>query len=210
MSTQAVENKKDALYIYKLFEDLLHGDLTRAQFDSFVEDMREQPDQLDVLDMEVNSFLVEVYKNRNMDNYDIAQDNDDMFSARGQANSSTPEYQAMAVDIFRWLDANTRNFETNFVSALWEHSYSSVHLKFSKTSKVSTLLADSTMKYPNTETSQLARMFLKSRPEGYFADIGLNHKNLARLGEIIGDRLLQENAHNLIVRGKIFSNDLSL
>jgi hypothetical protein len=210
MSTQATENKKDALYIHKILEDLVHGDLTKVQFDGFVEDMREQPDQLDVLDMEVNSFLAVCYKNRNLDNYDIEQDNDENFNARGLSNSKTPEYQALAVYIFRWLDANTRNFETNFVSALWEHSYSSVHLKFSKTTKVSTLLADSTMKYPNTETSQLARMFLKSRPEGYFADIGLNHKNLARLGEIIGDRLLQENSHNLIVRGKIFSNDLSL
>lgn len=210
MSTQVTKYKNDAVSIRSIFVDLLRGQMDRERFDGFVEDMRAQPEQLDVLDMELNDVFVEVRLDRNLDNYDPEQENDEIFSDSGLINSKTPDYQALAVDIFRWLDANTRNFESSFISAMWDYSYSTVHLKFKKEMKIDSLLGNSTMKYPNTESSQLCRMFLKSRPEGYFSDINIDHKEMARLGEIIGERLLNENKHNLVVLGKIFGNDLSL
>jgi hypothetical protein len=193
-----------------LFKKLVYGQLTREQFEGFVQSMRERPDRLEVLDMELNDYLAEEATDREEENYDFAQQSKDTIDGDDLKHSKTQAYQALAVDVFRWFDANTRHFESNFISALWQQPYISVHLD-DKAGKISFILGnEEIMKYPNEGSSQLARIFLKSRPDGYFAGIGLGHQDLAKLGQILGERLMKENVDNLPVLGKLFANDLSL
>lgn len=198
MTTQTAEQK--ALSLRDLFKTLVYGRLTRQQFDGFVKGMRERPDHLEVLDMQLNVYLTQQAKDREDDNYDFAQQSKDTISGDDLKRSKTPAYQALAVDIFRWFDANTRHFESNFVSALWGYDFIDVHLDFGKEDRMVCILEnEEVMKYPNDQSSQLSRIFLKSRPEGYFAGLDLDHQILACISDIIGERLMKENVDNLVV-----------
>lgn len=203
------KSKSTYLTIKHVLDDILSGEFIRDGFEGFVEHMRANPDLFEVLDMELNSALLEYANEKNQASYDAEQLSDDTLQGEGLAASKSKEYGGLVKDVFAWLESNTRYFESNFLSALCEHTYHGVH-RMDRSEKIAVALGQISARAPYIPVTQLARMFVKTRPDGYFKDIDLGGKKLAKLQSILGDRLLKENSHNLVITGRLFANDLSL
>lgn len=203
------KTKSVYLTIKHVFDDILRGEFVRDGFDGFVEHMRTNPDIFEVLDMELNSAFIEYFSEQNYPSYDAEQLSHDTLNGENLIKSRSKEYRGLVNDVFSWLEINTRYFESNFVSAVCDYTYSSAH-RLEKSAKVAVVLGQISTNAPYIPISQLAKMFIHTRPEGYFKDIDLSDKKLAQLQSILGDRLLKENSHNLTITGRLFANDLSL
>lgn len=117
-----------------------------------------------------------------------------------------------------FFDQHVERFESMFVSIVSKEPHTRLVKRFARGElafPVEALLINAIKEgwvdSPNDPCYLLARAYLETRPPGFFKDMELQHSSLvAALRGFIGERLLEENRHNLAVKRSYVESEFSL
>ncbi|WP_274644469.1 hypothetical protein [Pseudomonas serbica] len=199
-----------ALSVVTVFIRLIGGTLTPEMFDSFVESMRQNPVYMEIIEADLQKIFIDADLEEDATMADYEERNREYIDEIGLETIKTLEYQQFSLEVLRWFEVNTRQFEVNFVAGIKRLPPTLVLGHMTKNEQLLALTEFPLKTMPNLPTCRLISMFLQSRPEGYFKDADLDYHRVVRLKHVLGDRLLAESKKNLPMAGHIFAQELGV
>lgn len=196
--------------VYTVFIQLVGGRLTPEMFDRFVESMRQNPAYMEIIELDLQRIFNDADLDEDATMSDYEERNREYIDESGLATIKTPEYQQFSLDVLRWFEVNTRQFEVNFVAGIKRLPPTIVLGNMTRNEQLLDLTEFPLKTMPNLPTCRLISLFLQTRPEGYFKDADLDYHRVVRLKHVLGDRLLAESKKNLSMAGHIFSQELGV
>lgn len=196
--------------VYTVFIHLIGGTLTPEMFDRFVESMRQNPAYMDIIELDLQRIFNDADLEEDATMADYEERNREYIDESGLEMIKTQAYQAFSLEVLRWFEVNTRQFEVNFVAGIKRLPATVVLGNMTRNEQLLDLTEFPLKTMPNLPTCRLISMFLQSRPEGYFKDVDLDYHRVVRLKHVLGDRLLAESKKNLPMAGHIFAQELGV
>jgi hypothetical protein len=196
--------------VYTVFIQLIGGGLTPEMFDLFVESMRQNPAYMEIIELDLQRIFNDADLDEDATMSDYEERNREYIDESGLETIKTPAYQQFSLDVFRWFEVNSRQFEVNFVAGIKRLPATVVLRNMTRNEQLLDLTEFPLKTMPNLPTCRLISMFLQSRPEGYFKDADLDYHRVVRLKHVLGDRLLAESKKNLSMAGHIFAQELGV
>jgi hypothetical protein len=196
--------------VYTVFIHLIGGTLTPEMFDRFVESMRQNPAYMEIIELDLQRIFNDADLDEDATMSEYEERNREYIDEIGLETIKTPAYQQFSLDVLRWFEVNTRQFEVNFVAGIKRLPATIVLGNMTRNEQLLDLTEFPLKTMPNLPTCRLISMFLQSRPEGYFKDADLDYHRVVRLKHVLGDRLLAESKKNLPMAGHIFAQELGV
>jgi len=185
------------------------GMLTQEFFQKFVNYMRARPDIMEFIDVDAYHHFMQLNLPEDAEEHDYIELNRESIAPGDIVVANSINYQNLENSVIHWLEQNAKNLEVVVIAGLKGLSCAFITDQ-TRSERVVSLLESITLDLPNLPACRIAKAFLRSRPEGYFKDISINHCQTSQLNEVLGDRLLREIRCNSLMVGNVFSIDVGI
>lgn len=193
----------------EVLSHMASGILTQEFFQKFVHYMRSRPDVMELMDVDVYHHFMQLSLSEDAEEHDYIELNRESIDPGDIVVANSNYYQKLENSVIHWLEQNTKNLEVVLIAGLKGLSCALIADQ-TRSERVISLLEFVTPDLPNLPACRMVSAFLRSRPEGYFNDISINHGQTSELNKVLGDRLLREVKGNSVMVGNVFSIDIGI
>lgn len=193
----------------EVLNHMTSGVLTQEFFQEFVECMRSRPDVMEFIDVDAYHHFSNLNLHEDAEEHDYIELNRESIDPNNIVIANSAYYRNLENSVIHWLDQNTKNLEVVLIAGLNKASCALINDQ-TRSERVSSILSSVTLDLPNLPACRIAKAFLRSRPEGYFKDIVIDHSETSELNEVLGGRLLREVSGNPVMIGNVFSIDVGV